>query len=267
MIYYTLFLLLFPVHCLLYYVNFVSCGFGEKTRESTSTNKIKSDIFADNGVVKDETNAKEEEQYSCIIDDGHKLTAKDMDVENCNGERSQNFRFWFRKASSYYLGVPFNRFLLYSISYGIFVCIVITLSAQYILRHNSNYHTKYRHLIQWSVCHTLLSTFVLSMLLSDILSTIVIKKKPFTGFWRIFDLALHICWGLYLILYFTLSILSQSKNCMLDDEHELAQNTDSTLSHGTNSTLEADSIVYPCKALELPNSICEVIFAIGRKRC
>jgi hypothetical protein len=266
MAYYMFLLLLFPIHCLLYYLNFVFSAFGETPRQSTSANKKRTDIYVENGIVKEDPDAREGEKYSCCtIDDRHKTTENDTAEEHGNDGCSKKFGIWFKKASSFYLGVPFNRFLLNSISYGIFVCIVITLSAQYILRQNSNYHTKHRHLIQWSTCHTLLSTFVSSMLLSDILSSIVIKKKPFSGFWRIYDLILHIFLGFYLILYLTLSILSQRKHCNLEDEKELAQNTNSELSQGTNSTLEADSMVYPCKALELPNSICEVMFAIGMK--
>ena len=260
------FLPLFPIHCVLYYVNFVFRTFGKKLRRSTTANQTKRDIYIENGIVTEDSNTKEEEKYSCYIDDCHKYTEKDTAEKRRNDEFSQNFGFWFNKASSFYLSVPFNRFLLYSISYGILVCIVITLSAQYIIRHNSNYHTKHRHLTQWSICHTLLSTFVGSMLLSDILWSVVIKKKPFSGFWRIYDLVLHILLGLYLILFLTLSILSQRKNCILEEHNELAQNTNSELFQGTNSTLQTDSIMYPCKTLELPNSICEVIFAIGKNR-
>ena len=93
----------------------------------------------------------------------------------------QKIGFWLQKAGSFYLNVPFNRFLLYSISYVAFVCIVISLCVQTITQHDINYTLKHHHRIQWTTSHTLLSTFIFSMLLIDILSSIVVKKKPFSG--------------------------------------------------------------------------------------
>ena len=93
----------------------------------------------------------------------------------------------------------------------------------------------------------------------DILWFVVIKNKPLSGFWRIYDVCLHCLLFTYLAMHFTLSFLRQRNSCYVEENNSLISNATIATDVKTHHDLKSD-----CNKLDMPASFSEVIFATGK---
>ena len=86
------------------------------------------------------------------------------------------------------LDVPLNRYLIFTGYYIIFVVLLTTVNEDHKRVMDSHNETEY------SMGHFFLTIYTVSMLWSDIQTIMSLKSiKTYFKFWRVFDLALHMC--------------------------------------------------------------------------
>ena len=252
--------LFFPIHCLLYYMYFIRSALVDKFQPIDSDFNEQRETDVRNGINHSPNYwRKRKYQAPSLNQDYHKENG--MKEDTLEMERYINFGYWLKKGATYYLRVPFNRFVLHSLCYGFFISIVVRICSQYIIYYNTN--NQDHHLIQWTLYHTFLFIFVFSLILMDVLWFVVIKNNPLSGFWRIYDVCLHLLLFTYLVFHLTISILRQQRNCYGDNQisEAILDNSTTTKYNATIGTHQREE--GQCNEFEVPTSISEVLFATG----
>jgi len=165
---------------------------------------------------------------------------------------------WANNVGEISQDIPFNRFVLYTFFYLIFLAIIILkifdTSLSYIpIAENERGH--------WKLMHLLLTTYLISFILSDLAYGMIYSRglSVFKHFWRLTDLITHLLLAISIICNWVLYRMEIINNCSstIDHQEGLPKNS-SFISNDSNSKLVL------CQKEDLLDQISVVTFAIGK---
>ena len=90
------------------------------------------------------------------------------------------FEEWSTKLDTLYLDVPFNRFVIFTLTYAAFVVMVIVTFCGQIFGGPSNYQNNTSTLMHWSTTQIFIPAQVLTMFLNDMYMAVIMKSNSFS---------------------------------------------------------------------------------------
>ena len=156
--------------------------------------------------------------------------------------------------------IPFNRFILYTFFYIIFLVMLIRIILDPSLNHIP---IDEEDRCFWKIFHSVFSLYVLSFLYSDSINVIMNKRaiKAFSHFWRLFDLCTHCLLTISITCNWILYLMEESNDCLNRDYEE-------TLPKKTWEDGETKNVAKyetnPCLKEDTLNQIHMITFAMGR---
>ena len=165
---------------------------------------------------------------------------------------------WANNVGKISQDIPFNRFILYTFFYLIFLAIIILKIFDPSLSHIPLGENERRY---WKSVHLLLTTYLISFILSDFGYALFNKRalSAFKHFWRLSDLITHLFLTISIICNWVMYNMEIINNCSntIDHQEGLPKNS-SFLSNDSESKLVL------CQKEDVMNQISVVTFAIGK---
>ena len=147
--------------------------------------------------------------------------------------------------------VPFNRFVVYTFYYLIFLGMIIWKLLDPSLNHLP---LTDKEIENWKLVHSILTLYLASFILEDLNYLLVHKQivKAFKSFWRLFDCITHVILTISIVCHWTLYLNYNKidyvssgiyRNEMLNPEEKLKTIEDSDVSHENEDMLHQTSVL------------------------
>ena len=152
--------------------------------------------------------------------------------------------------------VPFNRFIVYTFLYLIFLAVIMWKILDPSLNHFPLSDIESR---KWKLVHSILTLYLTSFTLEGINYLMVHKEimKAFKGFWRLFDFTTYFVLAISMICHWIFYFTEIKNNCMGDD----TSGKDAAISTLAPTLIKHSESL--CQMEETLNQVCVLTFAIG----
>ena len=153
--------------------------------------------------------------------------------------------------------VPFNRFILYTFYYLVFLAMILWKILDPSINHlpiNGVDDTN------WKLVHCILALYLKSFILEELTCLMVHKQiiKAFKSFWRLFDMVTHVILTISIICHWTLYFKYNQHPCVTNSINV----TETLSSESRSKTMTELELFYEIE--DNLNQICVITFAIGK---